>query len=103
MNYGIVFFLLLPVALAQSPTCNDVRSVLAAKDCCQITADADTTVDEFVWRECTITRECEDGQTLIWKENAWECGSKTGRRLHDDDSIEEILRRIRRLEDLLST
>ena len=98
---------------AQSPTCNDVRSVLATRECCQLAAD-EPSVEEFVWRSCTLTAEtdCQPGDHLVRTSRPrssgegahWECSSSSnGRRLNDqyDQQLEELRYRVLKLEDEL--
>ena len=110
MNVWILLSCLTLVA-AQSPTCNDVRSVLAIKQCCQLTTDQPS-VDDFVWRSCTLTVEtdCDEGDVLVRTDSKrtgqgphWKCQSSNRRRLNEqyDQQLEELRYRVSKLEDEL--
>ena len=106
------------ITFAQSPTCNDLRTVLAAKDCCQITTSSPH-VDDFVWRQCTLTaeEECSEGDVLVRTGNnavepggavlpngaLWTCKPHMGstRRLSDsvEGQLDDLLRRVLELEE----
>ena len=109
----------LTLVAAQSPTCNDVRTILAAKDCCQLTSD-EPSVDDFVWRSCTLTvPACAPGDILVRSSNNAVAADGTGegylwkcidphlhlntRRLNEqyDQQLEELRYRVLKLEEQL--
>ena len=98
-----ILFVCVGLACAQTPTCNDVRTVLAAKDCCQVNAPDAPSVDEFVWRSCTLTVDetaCTENDVLVRTGRArddeqgtgpyWECRSHQRRRELSEDLEQQL-------------